>query len=89
MNTLNVILILLAVLTSLACMVLLFRGYAATAQRLLLWSALCFVFLSLNNVLVFLDVVIFPTEIDLRPYRLAAALVGILFLLYGFILEAE
>ncbi len=89
MNTLNVVLILLAVLTSLACMGLLFRAYATSGVRLLLWSALCFVFLTLNNVLVFFDVVVFPTEMDLRPYRLLAALVGILFLLYGFILEAE
>jgi hypothetical protein len=89
MNTINAVLILLAVLTSLACMVLLFRAYATTGVRLLLWSALCFVFLSLNNVLVFFDVVIFPTQVDLRPLRLLAALVGILFLLYGFIREAE
>jgi hypothetical protein len=89
MNPLNAGLILLAVLTSLACMVLLFRAYATTGVRLLLWSALCFVFLSLNNVLVFFDVVVFPTEVDLRPLRLLAALVGILFLLYGFIQEAE
>jgi hypothetical protein len=88
MAAINPILLLLAVLTSLACMGLLFRAYASSGVRLLLWSALCFVFLSLNNVLVFLDVVIFP-EMDLRPYRLVAALVGILFLLYGFILEAE
>jgi hypothetical protein len=89
MATINAVLILLAILTSAACMVLLFRAYATSGLRLLLWSALCFVFLSLNNVLVFFDVVVFPTEIDLRPYRLAVALVGILFLLYGFILEAE
>ena len=89
MGALNPILILLAVLTSLACTVLLFRAYVAGGVRLLLWSALCFVFLSLNNVLVFFDVVVFPTEIDLRPYRLVVALIGIAFLLYGFIVEAE
>jgi hypothetical protein len=32
--------------------------------------------------------VVFPS-IDLRPARLIAALVGLLFLLYGFIWEAE
>jgi hypothetical protein len=89
MDAINPVLILLAVFTSLACMVLLFRAYASGGVRLLLWSALCFVFLSLNNVLVFFDVVVFPTQVDLRPSRLGAALVGILFLLYGFILEAE
>lgn len=75
-------------LTSLACLVFLFRGYAASGVRLLLWSGLCFVFLTLNNFLLFLDLVVFP-DIDLRPYRLAAALVAILLLLYGFIWETE
>lgn len=79
----------LAVLTSLACMVLLFRAYAATAMRLLLWSALCFVGLSVSNVLLFFDLAVYPTEIDLRPWRSLAALTGLLFLLYGFIAEAE
>ena len=79
---------LLAVLASLACMVLLFRGYAASGLRLLLWSALCFVFLTLNNVLLFIDLVTPPT-LDFRPYRLAAALVGALFLLYGFVWESQ
>lgn len=80
---------LLALLTSLGCMLLLFRAYAATGTRLLLWSALCFVGLSVNNVLLFFDLVVFPTELDLRPYRLLSALAGLLFLLYGFIWEAE
>lgn len=88
MDTLNLILISLAVLTSFACMVLLFKAHAASGVRLLLWSALCFTFLFLNNLLLFFDLVIFP-EINLHAYRLVAALVGVLFLLYGFIVEAE
>ena len=88
MGTITYVLTLLAALTSLACTVLLFRAYAARGPRLLLWSALCFVGLSVNNVLLFLDLNIF-LEMDLRPYRLAAALAGLLFLLYGFIWEAE
>jgi hypothetical protein len=88
LSILILILVSLAVLGSLACMVLLLRAYAMSGTRLLLWSGLCFVFLSLNNILLFLDLVVFP-DLDLRPYRLAAALVGLLFLLYGFIMEAE
>jgi hypothetical protein len=89
MLTFNSVLYLLAVVTSLACMVFLFRAYAASGMRLLLWSALCFVGLSVNNVLLFFDLVVFPTEIDLRAFRLLSALGGLLFLLYGFIWEAE
>jgi hypothetical protein len=87
-DTVNFVLASLAALTSGACMLLLFRGYAASGLRLLLWSALCFVFLTMNNLFLFLDLVVFP-DVDFRPYRLLTALVGVLFLLYGFIWEAE
>jgi hypothetical protein len=83
------VLFLLAALTSFACMALLFRGYARTGVRLLFWSALCFIFLTTNNVLLFFDTIVFPTQVDLRPYRLGAALAGIACLLYAFIWEAE
>jgi len=83
-----IILYSLAALTSLACMLLLFRAHARTGLRLLFWSALCFVGLSINNLLLFLDLIVFP-DADLRLWRLAAALAGLLALLYGFIWEAE
>ena len=89
MITFNFILYALVMLTCLACMVLLFRGYARTGVRLLMWSALCFVGLSVSNVLLFFDLVLFPTELDLRLYRLGAALVGLAFLIYGFISEHD
>jgi hypothetical protein len=88
MAAFNFVLYLLAVLTCLACTVLLFRGYARSGLRLLLWSALCFVFLTLNNLLLFFDLIVF-TELDLRPWRLGTALTGLAFLLYGFIFESE
>jgi hypothetical protein len=88
MATFNFVLYALAVLTCLACTVLLFRGYARSGLRLLLWSALCFVFLTLNNLLLFFDLIVFA-ELDLRPWRLGAALIGLLFLLYGFLFESD
>lgn len=88
MEIFKFLLFLFAALTSFACMALLFRGYARTGLRLLLWSALCFIFLTANNVLLFVDNIVLPA-IDLRPYRLLAALVGIGCLLYAFIWEAE
>ena len=88
MEVFRFLLFLFAALTSFACMALLFRGYARTGLRLLLWSALCFIFLTVNNVLLFVDNVVLP-EMDLRPYRLVAALVGIGCLLYAFMWEAE
>jgi hypothetical protein len=89
MQAFQFVLFLLAALTSLACMGLLFRGYARTRVPLLLGSALCFVFLSLNNVALFVDTIVLPTQVDLRLLRLGAALAGIACLLYAFIWEAE
>ena len=57
-------------------------------MRLLFWSALCFVFFTVNNVILFADVVMLP-DTDLRPYRLALALAGIACLIYAFVWEAE
>lgn len=89
MQAFTFVLITLAVLTCLACTLLLYRGYLRTGARLLFWSALCFIGLSLSNVLLFFDLVLFPTEVDLRLYRLLTALAGLVFLLYGFIFESE
>lgn len=88
METFNLLLYLMAVLTCFACTILLGRSYLQTHLRLLLWSTLCFVGLTISNVLLFFDLMIF-TELDLRPWRLTFALAGLLFLLYGFIWEAE
>lgn len=88
MVSLEFVFTLLAALTSLTCTVLLFRAYAANGVRLLLWSALCFVCLTANNILLFLDLNVVP-DMDLRAWRLGASLAGIVFLLYAFIWEAE
>lgn len=80
---------LLCFATSLVCLILLARSYFRTRMRLLLWSAVCFVFLSLNNLLLFVDVVVFPVEVNLGPYRQLTALIGLGVLLYGFIWETD
>jgi hypothetical protein len=89
MDSFKAVLYLIAMLTSGACMLLLFRAYASSRLRILLWSALCFVGLTVNNTLLFVDLVLLPDAIDLRLYRHLAALTGMLFLIYGFIRESE
>jgi hypothetical protein len=79
----------LGTLVALCCAILLLRGYARGRQRLLLWSGLCFFGLAISNFLVFLDLVIYPTQVDLYPLRLATAAVATLLLLFGLIWEAE
>jgi uncharacterized protein DUF5985 len=88
MATFKVVLFLIAALTSLACMVLLFRAYIQTRVSILLWSALCFVGQTVNSIALFVDLVVLP-DADLRMIRLSAALIGMLFLLYGFIREGH
>ena len=83
------IVFLLCVLASATCMWLLFRAWRRTGSTLLFWSALAFVALALNNLVVFCDIVVFPTSIDLMPLRQIANLAAIAVLLWGFIWEAE
>lgn len=78
----------LCALTSIACAVLLIRGYLGSRVRLLLWSSLCFVGLALNNVMLVLDEVVFP-HVDLSIPRALPALLGLMALIYGLVWEAE
>ena len=78
----------LCVLTSLACAVLLWRGYLRHRTKLLLWSSLCFVGLAINNGLLFADKVVYP-DWDTVTLRSAFALAGLLLLLYGLVWDAE
>lgn len=80
---------LLCLLTSVACAVLLARSWRASRSRLLLYSALCFAFLALNNLLVVIDMVLLPVAPDLTLWRQLANVAAIGVLLYGFIWEAE
>jgi hypothetical protein len=78
----------LCALTSLACAWLLLRGYMRGRFTLLLWSGLCFVGLSLNNVLLVLDRLVF-TAVDLSTWRLLVALVAVLLLVCGLVLQGS
>ena len=80
--------LLLCAATSLACAVLLLRGWRRTRHRLLLWSGLCFVGLAANNALLVIDVRFIPTR-DLSLLRTLPALLGVALLLYGFVWDAD
>lgn len=77
----------LCALTSLACAVLLLRGFFRTRVRLLFWSGLCFVGLALNNALLVLDENALVT--DLSNLRTLPALAGVALLVYGLIWDAR
>jgi hypothetical protein len=75
---------LLCAATSLACAVLLLRAYRNSGVRLLFWSGLCFVGLTLNNALLFVDMKVLP-DVNLSIVRAVPAFVGLLLLIYGLI----
>ena len=78
----------LCAITALVCSFLLLRGYATSKARLLFWSGLCFLGLFVKNALVFADVILIP-EVSLLFWRNLTALISLLLLVYGMILESD
>jgi len=78
----------LCAVTALGCTLLLWSGYRTGRSRLLLWSALCFACLTLNNLLVVVDLVMLP-DVNLFVLRNLAALLGTSLLLYGLIWDSR
>jgi hypothetical protein len=76
----------LSALVSLASAWLLLRSFAATRSALLLWAGLCFIGLTLNNVMLFVDKVII-TDTDLSMLRTLPALAGMLVFVFGLVWE--
>jgi cytochrome bd-type quinol oxidase subunit 2 len=75
-------------LTALLCAWLLLLAYRRNRYKLLLWSGLCFVGLTLNNVLLIVDKLVVP-DYDLSVWRSASALLSLMILLYGLIWDAK
>ena len=78
----------LCALAALLCTILLLRAWRATRTRLLLWSTICFGCLTINNLLVVIDLKVLP-DIDLFIFRTVSALVGVTALLVGLIWESR
>ena len=76
----------LCAMTSVFCAVLLARSYRANRTRLLMWSTLCFVGLAINNLLLFIDLVVVE-DVDLSIVRTGTALASVLLLVIGLITE--
>jgi len=74
--------------TSIGCAVLLLRGYRASRARLLFWTALCFIGLAANNVLLVVDLMVIES-IDFGIARSVSALLAMSVLLYGLVWESQ
>jgi hypothetical protein len=71
---------------SLACFALLTRSAAASGRRLIWWTAFCFLFLFVQNTILFVDLAIVP-NVDLSIWRTAAGFLGSVALLCALIWE--
>lgn len=78
----------LCALTATLCAWLLLQSYRRGRYRLLLWSGLCFTGLTLTNLLLVVDKLVFPM-VDLSPWRSSVALLSMMVLLYGLIFDVE
>ena len=74
--------------TALACGLVLLRGWRRSRVRLLLWCALFFLTLAVENAILFVDLAIVPT-VDLSPIRNSLALAGVLVFLVGVVWETR
>ena len=72
--------------TSLICFGLLLRSYLSNRIKLLFWSSLAFFFFVIQNVILFIDLVIVP-QTDLAPWRTVTEFIGALVLLIALIWE--
>jgi hypothetical protein len=79
----------LGTLTVGLCAIFLLRGYARVRQRLLLWSGLCFVGLTVSNAVLFFDLAIVTADVSLYTWRLGIAAFSMLLLIYGLIFESD
>jgi hypothetical protein len=83
----SAIVYLLCAATSVLCAALLIRSYVRTRTRLLLWAALCFSGLAINNLLLVVDKS--NPQVDLSLARSLPALVGLSILIFGLIWDAR
>jgi Family of unknown function (DUF5985) len=79
---------LLCACTSVAAAMLLLRAWSARRTRLLLWSSLCFVGLALNNLLVFVDIIVVP-QVDLSMWRNLSAFGAVALLVFGLVWDSQ
>lgn len=82
----GIVYILCAIL-SLSCALLLLSGFRKNKFRLLFWASIGFFGFALNNILLFVDIILVPNT-DLLVLRTIPALVGMMIMVYGLITDS-
>ena len=78
----------LCALTAGLCAWLLLRAYKGSRYRLLFWSSLFFIIVTINNLFLMVDKLVFPM-VDLSVLRYTIALAAQGLLLFGLISESK
>lgn len=80
---------LLCLLTCVGCTVLLIGAWRRSRAKLLLWSAVAFTLLAVNNALLVVDMLFTSAEYSLLWARQLAGLGAVCVLIYAFVWEVE
>jgi hypothetical protein len=78
----------LCILTCWCCALLLWRGFRSSRSPLLLWSAICFLFLGIANLLLFADLIVYP-DTNLLVFRNVVTLLGLVIFIAGLVFKAS
>lgn len=76
-------------LTALICTVMMVRGYRLSGNKLLYWGGWTFAGLTLSNIILIFDKIIFPEAFDLLTFRLVMSALSLLPLIYGLIFDYD
>lgn len=77
----------LCAITSLVCAIMLFKAFQRNKFRLLFWSCLGFTGFAVNNILLFIDVIVFPDVTYIIYFRTIPAVIGMIVMIYGLVME--
>lgn len=78
---------LLCTFTSLLCAIMLFRAFRKSQFRLLFWSSMGFTGFALSNILLIVDLLVFPDVTYIINFRSVPAVIGMVTMIYGLIME--
>lgn len=78
---------LLCAVMSVLCASALLYNYYKRKVSLLFWSGICFVGFAVGNIMLFVDLVLLPTDINLMVLRTLPTVIGISCLLWGLVRE--
>jgi hypothetical protein len=67
---------------------MLFRGYLRSGVRLLFWAGLCFAGLMVDNIILYIDIVVVP-DVNLAVWRKLPGLAALMLLIYGLVWESK